>query len=409
MARRSRGEGTFRHRSDGRWSATISMGWGVARDGGPQRRRKTFYGRTRDEVKRQLWAALSSIDAGPRPTAGNQTVGQFLDDWLPAVRDTIAASTYDGYEHLIRLHIKPGLGRIKLSKLTPQEVQAWMNAKRRQPRLNPHTANAVLPPLSARTIQYAHAVLRHALATAVDWDLIPRNVASAAKPPRITRAPVEPLTPPQAVQLLSAADEAGDRLVNLYAVAIAEGLRQGELLGLKWQDVDGKAGQLWIVRSVQVVDGKPTFIEPKTHRSRRAIQLSQTGIQALQAQRELQHRERDIAGNRWKRDVASVFNDLVFTNSRGGPMDGTTVTMAFQRRLAESGLPRQRFHDLRHATATFLLAQDVPMKIVSEKLGHAQIGITMNLYSHVTLAMQQEAADRMDQLLLPAHSEAKPL
>jgi integrase len=401
MARRSRGEGTFLHRSDGRWSATISMGWGVSRDGRPKRQRKTFYGRTRDEVKRQLRAALGSIDDGRPPSVGTQTVAQFLDDWLPAVRDTIAPSTYDGYEHLIRLHIKPGLGRIKVSKLTPQDVQAWMNAKRQQPRISPHDANAILPPLSARTVQYAHAVLRHALATAVDWGLIARNVASAAKPPRITREPVEPLTPAQAVQLLSAAEEAGDRLVNLYAVAVAEGLRQGELLGLKWPDVDATAGQLRIVRTLQVVNGKPAFIEPKTHRSRRAIQLSQTGVQALRAQRELQKQERDIAGNLWHRDVASEFRDLVFTNVRGGPMDGTAATKAFQRRLRETGLPKQRFHDLRHATATFLLAQGVPMKVVSEKLGHAQIGITMNLYSHVTLAMQQEAADRMDQLLRP--------
>lgn len=401
MARRSRGEGTFRHRSDGRWSATVSMGWGVSRDGSPQRRRKTFYGRTKDEVKSQLRVALSNIADGRRPSVGNQTVGQFLDDWLPAVRDTIAASTYDGYEQLIRLHIKPGLGRIKLSKLTAQDVQAWMNAKRRQPRISPHDPNVILPPLSARTIQYAHAVLRHALAIGVDWDLIPRNVASAAKPPRITRDPVEPLTPAQAVQLLAAAEEAGDRLVNLYAVAIAEGLRQGELLGLKWQDVDTKAGQLRIVRSLQVVEGGPAFIETKTYRSRRAIQLSQTGIHALQAQRDLQKRERDIAGSRWQRDATSDFRDLVFTNGRGAPMDGSSVTKTFQRRLAQCGLPKQRFHDLRHATATFLLAQGVPMKIVSEKLGHAQIGITMNLYSHVTLAMQQEAADRMDQLLRP--------
>ena len=135
MARRSRGEGTFLHRSDGRWSATISMGWAVSRDGRPKRRRKTFYGRTRDEVKRQLRAALGSIDDGRPPSVGNQTVAQFLDDWLPAIRDTIAPSTYDGYEHLIRLHIKTVLGRIKLSKLTPQDVQVWMNAKRQQPRL----------------------------------------------------------------------------------------------------------------------------------------------------------------------------------------------------------------------------------------------------------------------------------
>ena len=399
MARRGRGEGTIRHRSDGRWSATISLGWGVSRDGSPKRRRKTIYARTSDELRRLLRAELKSVDDGRPPPVGRQTVSQFLDDWLPSVRDTIAASTYAGYEQLIRLHIKPSLGRIQLSKLTPQDVQAWMTTKRRQPRLSPYSQNTDLPPLSARTIQYAHAVLRHALATAVDWDLIPRNAASAAKPPRVTREPVEPLTPNQAVQLLSAAEEAGDRLVNLYAVAMAEGLRQGELLGLKWPDVDAAAGQLRIVRTLQVVSSKPAFTEPKTHRSRRAIQLSQTGIQALRAQRKLQQRERDIAGNHWQRDVATDFRDLVFTNSRGGPLDGTAVTKAFQRRLADTGLPKQRFHDLRHATATFLLAQGVPMKVVSEKLGHAQIGITMNLYTHVTLAMQQEAADRMDQVL----------
>jgi integrase len=327
------------------------------------------------------------------------TVAQFLDQWLKDKRPTIAASTYDGYEHLLRMHVKPDLGHVKLAKLTPQEVQAWMTRLGERPSKPHRPGGPAGPPLSARTIRYAHAVLRHALNMALQFGLVARNAAAAAKPPRLGNGAVEPLTPSQALHLLSAADEAGDRFVHLYTVAVAEGLRQGELLGLKWQDIDGDAGQLRIVRTLQAVDGKPAFVEPKTHRSRRAIQLSRTGLEALGAQRELQAQEREIAGTHWHEDIAPEFRDLIFTNLRGAPLDGSHVTKAFQRRLEATGLPKQRFHDLRHATATFLLAEGVPMKVVSEKMGHAQIGITMNLYSHVTLAMQQEAADRIDQVL----------
>jgi integrase len=396
VGRRGQGEGTIVKRKDGRWAAVVSEGFGIGPGGRPKRLRKVYYGKTRDEAARALRAAQNTKDSGATLAVGRQTLGVFIDKWLAGVRASVAPSTYDGYEHLVRVHIKPGLGRVQLSKLTPQLIQDWMNSLAKAPRV-PRPGLRDRKPLSPRTIKYAHSVLRTALNTAVRWGVVTRNAASLAKPPRQVLEPIEPLSPEQAMTLLDHAAEVEDRLVNLYAVAVAEGLRQGELLGLKWSDVDWDKGQLKIVRSLQIVAGQPAFVSPKTHRSRRGIQLSRTGLDALKAQRELQARERLRAGSAWA--PARQFKDLIFTNASGGPLHGSWVTKTFQARLTECELPKQRFHDLRHAMATFLLAQGVPMKVVSEKLGHAQIGITMNLYSHVTLAMQKEAATAMDQLL----------
>jgi integrase len=245
--------------------------------------------------------------------------------------------------------------------------------------------------LSPRTVQYHHAILRRALGQAHRWGLVSRNVAKLVDPPRVRRPEIRPLTPEQARTLLEAAR--GDRLEALYTVALAVGLRQGEALGLRWDDIDLDRGWLTVRNALQRLGPGWQLVEPKTARCRRTIALPSVVAAALQSHRTRQLQERLWAGARWQE------NDFVFASRIGTPLDGTNVTRRFQQLLRRSGLPRQRFHDLRHACASLLLAQGVHPRVVMETLGHSQVGLTMNTYSHVIPALQREAATQMDAVL----------
>jgi integrase len=229
------------------------------------------------------------------------------------------------------------------------------------------------------------------LGQALKWDLVVRHIATLTEPPHSVRTPVEPLNATQVAQLLAATKD--DRLGPLIHVAIATGLRQGELLGLRWEDVDLAQGTLRVRHAMQRIDGVPTFIEPKTQRSRRVVALPPSAVAALTVQHDRQVFVRQAAGAAWQEW------HLVFASAVGTPLNPSNVTHHLQAVLAEAGLPRQRFHDLRHCCASLLLTQNVPARVVMEQLGHSQIALTMNTYSHVMPAMQREAADRMEEVL----------
>lgn len=348
------------------------------RDG--RRYRRTFYGGTRREVRDKLDAAIHQKKTGGLPTAGRQTVGQFLTAWLEEVaKPRLRPSTYRSYSDLIRLHVIPDLGHIRLERLSAQDVQRMMNAK-------------LEDGLSPRRVQYIRAVMRAALNQAVNWGLVPRNAAGITSAPRSIKHPVRVLTPGDAQRLLDAAR--GDRLEALYTVALSLGLRQGEALGLRWSDVDLSSRTLSVVYALQRVGGKLQLVEPKTDRSRRTIRLPAIVADALREHERRQQDDRKAAGERWQT------SGLVFTTTIGTPLDGTTVTHQFQRLLVKANLPKIRFHDLRHSCASLLLAQGVSPRVVMETLGHSQISLTMNTYTHVIPAVQAEAADAMDRLLL---------
>jgi integrase len=220
---------------------------------------------------------------------------------------------------------------------------------------------------------------------------VARNVATLVQPPRVQRYEISPLDADQAQRLLSAIR--GDRLEALFSVALAIGLRQGEALGLRWQDVELDAGILRIRHALQRIDGELVLVEPKTMRSRRTIQLPSLAVGALREHRVRQSAERALVGEEWNDQ------DFVFTSQLGRPLHGATVTHRFQKLLAAAGLPRQRFHDLRHGCATLLLAQGVSARVVMDVLGHSAITLTLNTYSHVVPALQTEAARRMDAAL----------
>lgn len=243
--------------------------------------------------------------------------------------------------------------------------------------------------LSARTVQYIHATLRRALGQALKWDLVARNVATLVDPPRVVRPEVQPLTPEAAKALLEAAR--GDRLSALYTVALALGLRQGELLGLRWADVDLDNGFLHVRRALQRIDGKLQLVEPKTAKSRRTIAMPAFVVAALREHRLRQGLERMFVGEGWQ----DAFG-LVFTTAIGTPLDEGNVRRQFKRLLAKAGLPDMRFHDLRHSCASLLLAQGLSLRAIMEVLGHSQIALTANTYTHILPQMQREAADAMD-------------
>ena len=301
--------------------------------------------------------------------------------WLrDSVERTVRPSTYRSYAWVVRVHLTPGLGHLSLARPTPQQVQAFLNAK----------ANGNLAP---RSVAYLRAVLRQALGQAERWGLVTRNAARLAEPPRVPRCEVHPLSQKEVQRFLAAIK--GDRLEAVYLVALGAGLRQGEILGLAWTDIDVERATLIVRHSLQRVHGRLELGEPKSATSHRIVALPQIVLGAIRVHRTRQRQERLLAGSRWHDDTRG----LVFTSTIGTPMDGIAVTRRFQALLAGASLPHQRFHDLRHACASLLLAQGVAPRVVMETLGHSQISLTLNTYSHVIPALGRAAADRMDEML----------
>jgi integrase len=279
---------------------------------------------------------------------------------------------------IVNHHPVPTLGAKNLADLSPSDLRAYL-------------ATRVDAGLSPTTARYHHAVLRAALAQGTRDGILARNVAALVRAPRANRFEINPLTAEQARWLLKHVQ--GDRLEGLYTVALALGLRQGEALGLAWTDVDLVAGTLRVRHALQRVDGRQQLVEPKTSRSRRSLVLPAFVTQALGDHRHRQLEERLNAGPRWQE------SGLVFTTRVGRPLPGEGVTRNFYKVLRRSGLPPMRFHDLRHSSATLMLARGVSMRVVMETLGHSTITLTMNTYAHVLPALQREAAQRMDAVL----------
>ncbi len=374
MAKRGNGEGSIFKRTDGRWCAAISAGW---KDGKPLR--KYIYGQSKGEVRQKLTKAKRDQDMGLPVAIERQKLSDYLAHWLEnSAKPSIRPKTYVSYEQLIRVHINPGVGSLYLEKLAPQHVQQFMNDK-------------LAEGLSTRTVQYLHAVRRRALGQALKWGLVARNVATLVDAPRVEHKALRPFTPDEAQKFLEAVK--GDRLEALYSVALSLGLRQGEALGLRWDDVDLENGTLTVRYALQRVNSKLELVEPKTKKSRRTIALPSVAVNALTKHKLTQDSERQWAGDRWQE------TGHVFTSTIGTPLDDCNVTHQFHRILKTAGLPRLRFHDLRHTCATLLIAQGVHPRYVMDILGHSQIALTMNTYGHVFLSIQREAASKMDEIL----------
>ncbi len=374
MRKRGLNEGSIYRRKDGRWAAAVSFGYV---DG--KLKRKTVYGATRKEVKDRLTTLLNDKQKGLPIVGEKQKVSDFLADWLENwVKPSVKPKTYSSYDDTVRLHLKPSLGHVALAKLTPQHVQSMLNERLRFG-------------LSPRTVAYIRSVLGIALARALKLGLVQRNVVRLVDRPNIARHEIHPLTVEQSRALLTTAQN--HRLGALFSVALALGLRKGEALGLRWQDIDFEAGTITISGALQRIYGKLVRTETKNNSSRRMLHVPNAAMMALRDHRVRQRRERLLAGERWQ-DTG-----LVFTTQLGTPLDPSNLARQFSRVLEAAGIAHIRFHDLRHSCATLLLAQGVPARVVQDILGHSAIRVTMDVYSHVMPSMRDEAARAMDSVL----------
>ncbi|MEJ7816497.1 MAG: site-specific integrase [Rubrobacter sp.] len=368
----AKGDGITK-RKDGRYMARYT----VHTPDGPKR--KVIYGMRYKDVEKKLNEARGDAAKGLIYDAGKISVEEYLNRWLSdSVRDTVRQRTYERYESLVRVHIVPSIGRVKLKALTPAHLR----------RLYRERLDAGLAP---RTVLHVHRTLSKALKQATDDGLIPRNAAGPVKPPRPRREEIRPLDPEQVRALFEAA--AGDRLEALYVMAVTTGMRRGELLGLRWEDVNLEAGMLQVRRTLSEPKGGYIFEAPKSGKGR-SVRLTRKATMALREHRKRQLEDRMQKAGYWQD------HGLVFPSTIGTPTSGGNLSRAFKAALERAGLPNStRFHDLRHTCATLLLRQGVNPKYVQELLGHADISLTLNVYSHVLPDMGGAAAGAMDAAL----------
>ena len=349
---------------------------------GPDGKRRYVSGKTKEEARKALREARAGADVGLVFDAGKLTVGEYLDRWLAdSVKDTVRQRTYERYESIVRVHIKPAIGRVKLKALTPAHARALYREK-------------LDVGLSPRTVNYIHVTLHKALSQAVGDGLVQRNAAQV-KAPRPEKPEIKPLSPDQARKLVKVAHEIEDRYAALYVVALHTGLREGEMLGLRWDDLDLEATTptLQVRRTLSETRTGHKFELPKSGKGR-SVKLSRKAVEALRSHHARQAEEKLRLGSLWQD------NGLVFPTTTGTTTSGTNLLgWHFKPLLKRAGLPAIRLHDLRHTCATILLMAGKHPKFVQEMFGHANISITLDTYSHVIEGMDGGLADAMDDAL----------
>jgi integrase len=375
MGKRGNGEGSIGRRKDGLYMARYT----IQTPTGPKR--KALYGKTRSEVAAKLSKALADRESGLTFDADNVTVAEYLARWLSdSVKGTVRVSTFERHEQIIRAHLAPAFGRMRLKTLTPAHVRSLHREKLEEG-------------LAPATVRKIHSTLHKALSQAVADGLIPRNAADV-KAPRPAPDEMRPLSEAEARTFLDTARESGDRFEALYVLAITTGLRRGELLGLRWDDANLDRGILRVGRGLVREGGRHIVGETKTKRGRRQVNLTPRTVAALRS-----HRKRQVE-QRVK--LASLYEDhgLIFASQSGTPLNPENlVKRSFKPLLKKAGLPEIRFHDLRHTCATLLLGRGVHPKIVQELLGHATIAMTLDTYSHYLPSMGDQASGAMGDAL----------
>ena len=377
MKRRGNNEGNIRQRPhDGRWEARYYL---------PDGSRRSLMGKTRAEVRDKLAKALHDAGKGLPAIDERQTVKQYLTNWYKSMKPQVRISSYRRYGDYIN-HLIPALGHASLSKLTPQHLQVFYNKK-------------LAEGLSSTTVHGIHSMLHRALKDALQMGLLHRNVSEMLRPPRRGNREMMPLSVIEMQRFLEVVRD--DRFYALYVLALSTGMREGELLGLRWQDVDLPRRIVQVRMNVQETLGRYIIAETKTAYSRRTVALTQAAVDALAEHWQKQQQVKIEMGSMW------TDNDLVFPNGYGGIMIPHNITRrSFKRYLVKAGLSRDvRFHDLRHTAATLLLASGVNVKVVSEMLGHSDVSITLRVYAHVLPHMQQSAVAAMDNLPLALYPE----
>lgn len=359
------------------WAVVVDIG----RDEHGRRRQKWHSGfRTKREASGALTEILGQLSTGQYVTPSKLTVRLFLEDeWLPAIRGSLRPLTFESYAGNVRNHIVPRLGSLRLQQLTPSMINSMYSE--------------LGSTLSPRTIRYIHTILRRAFADAVKWNRLARNPVDAADPPSPRSAASRGMTTWSGTELGKFLEcVRDDRLAACWRFLAMTGCRRGEALGLRWRDLDLDNARATLV---QTVVGRRAISQTKTDRGRRTVALDETTIAALREHRRAQVEERRLMG------IANEDHDLVFCREDGTTLWPRSLSRSFTNRVASVGLPRIRLHDLRHTHATLALQAGVHPKVVQERLGHATISVTLDVYSHAIPAMQEDAAARVAALVTP--------
>ena len=371
--RRGKGEGSISQRDDGQWVGRIDMG----HDANGKRIRKVVYGATKKACADKLTKLQGQRLDGTYVDTGRVTVADLLDRWLSDdAAMKCAANTTTRYKGVCDLHIKPRIGSMPLAKLKPLHISGML-------------ADMTRDEVGVRTQGHCFAVCRRAFNVGMKWGLVLRNPCNAVTAPKYQRKDINPLTVEQAVATMKASEDSG--YYALFVLSITSGLRQGEIFGLQWPDLDLKKGELTVTHSLEEVKGKVKLKETKSRSGRRRIMLSEVAVSALR------DHQRDMLA------AGLIATGIVFPSPEGTWMRKSNFTRRVWFPIREAaGLPKtMTFHGLRHSAATLLLAEDVSIKVIQEMMGHAKISTTLDNYGHVMKNMQQQAATTFDKLFRP--------
>ena len=375
--KRANGDGSIRKRKDGRWEGRYVVGHDPITG---KMISRNVLGKTQAEVKEKLRTAIENSKRLDYTQTGKYTVGQWMDEWFEAyAKVKVRPSSHQTYKGYIENHIKPNIGDIPIEKLTSLQLQKFYRLLLTEGRVPRIESEKQPKGLSAKTVRNINQVISSAMDMAVRHKLILSNPTEGCELPKVEHREMKTLPAERLGAFLREAKESG--VYELYYLDLATGLRRGELLGLKWEDIDLQNGVIHVRRQVARVDGEVKELPLKTKNSYRNISISQDAV-AMLTEMEA-HRS----------------SDYVFPSSTGGPISPDSVNNMLHRVLKRAGLPSIRFHDLRHTFATLALQNGVDIKTVSGMLGHFSAGFTLDTYAHVTTSAQKEAARTMGNVL----------
>lgn len=366
---RGRNEGSIYKLPSGTWRAQVSL------DG----KRLSFSSRTKSECQTWVQKTLIKKNKGQNNATGLETVSDLLEHWIEISHLSLRSKTLYQYQGVANSHIIPHIGDIKIWDLSQDKLEVFYK-------------ELIDNGVGVRTVRLAHSILHRSLVKAIRYGLINDNPAHGATLPRNIQKDMIALNKEQVSLFLQKAK--GSYYETFFNLAVITGLRQAELFGLRWSDLNWERRALNVYRQIQRVPGEHwQFIEPKTRAGKRTVILGNEVLRLLRQHKEKQELYRGFAGDRWNE------NELIFPNTLGNPMDPSNMRIEFNRVLSEAGLPKIRFHDLRHTAASLMLNHGLPLLVISKILGHSKPSVTLDIYGHLLTEGQEEAAQFMNTLI----------